>query len=532
MAGRLTKAARAQRTKRENIIKAQGKDSRLKPFTYADELEFITREKQTILDHPAKTKSLIGAKDTGKNRMINVRILRDMASNNDLYGLGLRKYKIGAQARLHTAISNMALEIRSAGFNVPEMESSTMRSYMMKNKFEKTKNQSIEYSSFDDINGMAGIEAPNLGQFTAVEIDEPVLMDDPGKMPDKDEWKNALKMVRDSVDRSNRRYADIHHIEQVYPTWYLAMNPWDDHPEVVEAEENFPEAEFLEWVLKDPVKNHTKAKYNPTTDKLYARFTKFANPTLDKDKLLAQINKALEEDDKFELTRLLGLKNENEGKDPKVWRLNNLEPCNTIEEIEGKKILGYSQGWDIDVNRQLTFTEIILAADYNIITGVDESTMKIYVLPQKLLPAYGKGAANVRSYIKQMEEMSVERLLKIINMAKITKPQLPYGIYCYFDENQTEYSWSMDRLRSMVTVSSAKKHGVWGRNNRVNNIQIGIDNGKYKIDKENIPLINNMAKATRKEGALERDESSTKEKNYDEINSFEYALYPFRGMAY
>lgn len=90
----------------------------------------------------------------------------------------------------------------------------------------------------------------------------------------------------------------------------------------------------------------------------------------------------------------------------------------------------------------------------------------------------------------------------------------------------------MTELRKLITPGTAKKHGKWGRNKRVQNIQLGIDSQRYIFDESNTALLKNMAKATRKEGALERDESGSLEKNWDEINSFEYGLYPFRGIMF
>lgn len=111
---------------------------------------------------------------------------------------------------------------------------------------------------------------------------------------------------------------------------------------MLEAESAFPEQEFYEWVLLDPVKNCIKAKYDKEKDKLYIRMTKFSNPTLDHNKLLKQVKVAIEEDNKFELTRLLGLKNESESRDPKVWRLENIVTGNVKEMLKDKVLLGTS----------------------------------------------------------------------------------------------------------------------------------------------------------------------------------------------
>lgn len=63
-------------------------------------------------------------------------------------------------------------------------------------------------------------------------------------------------------------------------------------------------------------------------------------------------------------------------------------------------------------------------------------------------------------------------------------------------------------------------------------IQILIDGGHMIIDEKNTRLIDDMKKSVIKEGFDKRDESGKREKDYDFINSFEYALYPFRAFAY
>lgn len=59
-----------------------------------------------------------------------------------------------------------------------------------------------------------------------------------------------------------------------------------------------------------------------------------------------------------------------------------------------------------------------------------------------------------------------------------------------------------------------------------------INQGKIIIDKDNIKLIADLKKAIAKEGSRQRDESGKLEKDFDFINSIEYALYPFRTLIY
>lgn len=101
-----------------------------------------------------------------------------LLTDKSMYGLALKKYKTNAASRLHTAIANMSIEIRSKGYQVPIMAKGISNTYMLKNKHIRDLNQSIEYASLDDMDGIAGIEAPNLGRFGIVHIEEPCMSGD------------------------------------------------------------------------------------------------------------------------------------------------------------------------------------------------------------------------------------------------------------------------------------------------------------------------------------------------------------------
>ena len=178
--GRLTKQQLAARSRKVNREAKSNKPS----YTIEDEKKFITADKIAILSHPAKYTHWIGSKDSGKTRPVVLRMIGHIESDKDAYGLALRKYKASAAVRLHTAVNNMALEIKFAGYKIPDYEKGVAQTYRMINVRSRSSNQTIEYESFDNANGLAGIEAPNLGYFPIVHIEEPVLIDDPGKIPD------------------------------------------------------------------------------------------------------------------------------------------------------------------------------------------------------------------------------------------------------------------------------------------------------------------------------------------------------------
>ncbi|MFW3388608.1 UNVERIFIED_CONTAM: hypothetical protein RF648_21740, partial [Kocuria sp. CPCC 205274] len=120
-----------------------------------------------------------------------------------------KKYKTNAMDRLHESIANMALEIKLAGYHVPDYEKGINQTYRMVKK-DKTSNQMVSYQSFEDYNQVAGIEAKNLGFFPMVVFDEPVMLDDdPDKIPTEEEWDTNILTLMDSVGRSNDRHAAV-----------------------------------------------------------------------------------------------------------------------------------------------------------------------------------------------------------------------------------------------------------------------------------------------------------------------------------
>lgn len=162
--GRLNRQQVAAKTKAR--IKAS--KAGLPKYKLKDEVNFISPDKVKINDHHAKRKIIVGAKDSGKTRPTALRMLGLVEEDKDNYGLALRKYKSGAVGRLYTSINNLALEIGFAGYNIDKYEKGVSQMYRMVNFRNKSENQSIEFASFDDANGLAGIEAPNLGKIPMV----------------------------------------------------------------------------------------------------------------------------------------------------------------------------------------------------------------------------------------------------------------------------------------------------------------------------------------------------------------------------
>ena len=186
------------------------KNPTLPQFTNTEISSWLTQSKTNLLNHPAKRKIFIGGKKTGKTRGTGLKMISLLMSNKDAYGLALKKYSGNATKRLHTNYSNLAIKL-SRKYNIPEFKKSTDRTYILHNKSlaHISKNQSIEYASFENVSGLAGIEAPNAGYFALVHIEEPVEPNDSGKIPTQEEWDMAMDMVKDSVERANEEYNEF-----------------------------------------------------------------------------------------------------------------------------------------------------------------------------------------------------------------------------------------------------------------------------------------------------------------------------------
>ncbi|MGL5724871.1 hypothetical protein [Cetobacterium sp.] len=147
-----------------------------------------------------------------------------MESDDNISCLGARKYKTAAVEKLHTSINNIVLEARFKKYNLPLYVKGLNETYRVLNVKEKRENQTIQYTSFDDANGIAGTEAPNLTYFGLVAVDEPVLFNDEGKLPTRKEWKDTIKLIEDTIDRTNRRYANLHKKEIMNTKYHFMMN--------------------------------------------------------------------------------------------------------------------------------------------------------------------------------------------------------------------------------------------------------------------------------------------------------------------
>ena len=364
---RPNKHAKTSNTMKLDLTLALEKSKKtLKKFTKDEISKWLTQDKVDLLNHPAKRKIFIGGKKTGKTRGSGLKMIQLLMENKDCYGLALKKYSGNATKRLHVNYANLATKL-SRFYDVPEFKKSTDRTYILKERSmaKLQQNQSIEYASFENIAGLAGIEAPNGGYFGLIHIEEPVEPNDSGKIPDKNEWEMLMDIVVDSVDRSNEEYNEYQRmvhgdkwVDIEKPEYHFTMNAWDDHPLILEAQQYFPEEKFFEWVKEDFINNNLASVYNKDNDTLYVRMTKFANPVeAKKESIIKLAQQAIEEDDNSKLALIFGLKYEGIGKKVKTYDTTNLKNLSLDEALNlNFNIIAFSMGWDVDFRRKIVGT--------------------------------------------------------------------------------------------------------------------------------------------------------------------------------
>lgn len=524
-----------------------------------DEINFITQTKIDVLNLPVVHTVWIGAKYGGKTRPVITRQLGMMLKNEHVYSLSLKKYKLNATNRLHTAINNMSREMRMKGFDIPRVDKSIMKS-VLKIHDKNDDNQSIEYASLDDLDGLAGIEAPNLGLFGIVHVEEPVMSGDK-EQPSEEQWDELIDVLMSSVNRSNLTFAKNNNCQPFFPKYHYTMNAWDDHPLVTKAERYYPEDDFLNWCLgvdkwenltydfidehwdvikENLTKNNTNWIVDKKTATAFVRNTMFANPTWADTELVfnpmlpydraeqlelfwEKIKDAIVQKDSSKLAIYLGLKKVKQDGD-KTYQLGLLETGDTLETIKKDKwhIIGTSQGWDVDVNRLLCNTPVALGMRDTLQYGRE---YKLFVLPQHEISAYGDGGGkNIPNYAKSMKKITYDQSMEFYSMNKGQWAQ--NGNFLYIDDNQGQ--WLQYFLGDNLHIKGkAKKQGNWDILSRQNWLNQAINSGFIMIDDKNRQLLTELKRSVLTKSSDKRDESGGLNKYYDRINSMEYAIYPF-----
>ena len=103
-----------------------------------------------------------------------------------------------------------------------------------------------------------------------------------------------------------------------------------------------------------------------------------------------------------------------------------------------------------------------------------------------------------------------------------------------FDDNSKHFIRLFNEwIPQLTTIATKfKNKDSWKIIKRQKWLQTAIDSGYLLMDYRNLGLIKDLKKAISKEGRIQRDESGNKAKDYDRINSMEYAAYFLRAELY
>lgn len=538
-----------------------------------------------ILEHPATTKLLIGAKDSGKTHLVKVDEIYKMEKDPNASSIAARKYSTSAAKRLSASMAKTLVRIKQKGFafKYSYKKSQNFMYRLSGSKQNMLENQSQEYVSFEDENGLAGIDVANGGYIATVHIEEPALKDDKGDTPTPTQWKGSIGVIKDSVNRTVRDYGDTNPFFPPSPTtWWITMNDWDeDHPESLYAEKHSPRDKFLAenlggmspevllgnkaLILKhwDKIANalitkHTSIIYVKKDDKIVVRMTKFANPSIRENpelqkNILSSIQEALIDNDNFELARQMGMLYEGSDDDDFAYNipdLNNqmidthqyIKKLQTKEDIIGAEfgqqyILSRSIMWDIDVNRRMTGTVTLITGHLykpNPIAGSEVlmRNVRFVTLPQIEIPAYGRGVkgAKLEGYYKSIATVTKQLI------DKYPMDRNVFGSHYTMDDDQGTFMNGTARyldkileqkhkvdLNFHIQVKTGKLHDT---NARVLDTNTLLDEDVALIDKSNVDL-KAFWEGVRKDAKGKRKEQGKYEKLADYANSYEGSMFPY-----
>lgn len=583
----------------ETKVVAKPKITGKPPFTEEDFEELTTPALREVVFGDFTTTYMITGKAYGKNRAVGFKIIHDMEADPFANALALKKYKTNAGARLHSTIFNLYMELKILGYSVKNYRKGQSETYREARK-DNQLNQTIEYASAEKTDELSGIEAKNLGYFTVAWFDEPVISEDtPDKIPSPEQWEKFIDIFIDSVGRSGTNRERVMKMKNpekevdIPPTrFYYTMNPWDKHPVIVKADKLAPEADFLAYVKQDVIENHTKIYKFPSLSLQILRGTKFGNPIIyNTEKMLrafkitnasqfteevqAQINwkdpiflkynitpksvlkhmaqndggpiyvkaeKAIKENNKTDLARLLGLSFEGETGFTKTYNLTMLKTADTDKILSSpmtKTVM--ATAWDIDSRAEkgkYVFTPVYLVKGNNLkhpgstatIDGKPYREVKNIVVGKQVEISAGAGLGDRG----QNKPKYVEKIIEIMKQNKEKAKAMGVNVsnrpVCAFDDNAKSFVGSVsDVLGQEFSVRTAtfKNTNNWQIAKRERWLQSAIDSGMLIIDESNRALIKNLKDSYIKQGGSQRYEQG-KPEDYDRINSMEYGLYFFR----
>lgn len=556
--------------------------------------EKVDASKMPMFTHKAGRVVIVASKDSGKSFPVDLYKIQTMERDPFVSGLTLMKYSTGAAKRGTRAFWKAYTEVNKK-YSIPiKYEPSTSFMYKMKNKKNKLDNQSIEFGSFENSDAFAGYVVSNGGYPAWIHIEEPVLQGD-SNIPTKKEWDADYKTIHDTVKRHYRTFKqeDERPFDMIPFKTFITMNDWaPDHPISLETEMYHPQNVFLDWILgfsyssllelwkdkidgenvvselkeaidkrweqikEDVLVRHTKWVYvdrdknNIKIDTLYGRMQKFANPSVREDveareEVYDDMYFALITGNTLELAKAFGMGFGGTDSEDLRFNFKSFLPKDTDNMLkeEGRKLLGFSIGWDHDANRGPVGTPVTLSAKrsrYNQFTGEggDYVDYKIMIHPQILIEGYGKGkaGANTAYYHELMIEASKNAIEKYTKLR-----DLEFGTFAVFDDDDGSYVNKMsqglfnegyDWVDSLENKNGKIETGGFGTESRDDYWGTHVDLENIIVDKKNTGLVEWLKQVPKTETPSGGNKRSTKGKwgkRFKDIsNSAEYGWWPFR----
>lgn len=589
------------------LLKDVQKNSSKKRFNTIDAMgDIVDKEKLVMFTHKARNVVVVAAKDTGKSFPVDLYKIYAMERDPMASILTLMKYKTGSSTKGIRSMNKALGNLRQENFDLQQVyEPSTGFYYRLprgkkgaKDLQTKLNSQFIQFGSFEDSDDLAGFVVSNLGYPALIHIEEPVLQGDSASVEEKD-WDAANNTIIDTVHRHYRDYKLANEKKDYYhdPLPFkiiTTMNDWDpEHPLSKRTELYHPQKKFLDWALgfeyshllniwKDKIigpdhvvmeikaeiderwedikesvlKNHTqwvyveKNKMGVVIDTLFGRMQKFANPVARKDeetreKVYDEMYAALITGDTLGLAKAFGMGYDGTMGEEKRFNFKSFQPVDTDKKISepGRRILGFSMGWDHDANRgpvgtPCTISAIPINVGSPMNPVVEYTDIRFMIHEQIELEGYGKGemGVNTKFYHEQMIEVSKQMYKKYVG-----KRNLELGSFAVFDDDDGSYVSKMaDALiefgyqwvDALENKNGKIETGGFGVVSRDKMWEISVDLGSLLIDNANDKLVDWLKQvpfADTTTGEKKRSVKGKWGKRYKDIsNSAEYAWWPFR----
>lgn len=376
-------------------------------------------------DNEVETEVLIAAKDTGKSFPIELYKYYAMERDPSFNFITLQKFSTGAIKRQSRAANKCQIYLKRKYNLKYDYEKKDMSFWMrMMDKKSILNNQTNEYSSFEDVDGLAGSTPSNGGYYGGLHIEEPSQQSDAisGKTIGAKEWNKKIATIKDTLKRSISEYnaTNPYHKPLKFKI-FISMNDWDEDFIISkQAEKYLPRLKFMDWTLGgeeiptlkyshfiaefedkagiEPipelvtwineadengktrwewikefvVKNHTKRvvvnedEFGRKINTAFTRMTKMANPlaTSDeskKEEIFEAMYNALITANRTELARVFGMADDGTGDLDRRFNFKKITTVNTDDYLKDRVIYGMSIGWDHDANRGPVGTPVILS---------------------------------------------------------------------------------------------------------------------------------------------------------------------------